>query len=98
MLFGLKPCYISLEKQIQGTIASNLRNKLRLVLSQVRKVQHARGIKMNESDVGDSSVVSTPIKTDPAASPSRIPTSTEKKRHMTSNKKNFKKMIHSTMV
>lgn len=53
---------------------------------------------MNESDVGDSSVVSTPIKTDPAASPSRIPTSTEKKRHMTSNKKNFKKMIHSTMV
>ena len=38
VLHGLKPCYISLEKQIQGILASNFRNKLRIILNQVRKV------------------------------------------------------------
>jgi len=38
VLHGLKPCYVGLEKQIQAIIASNLRNKLRLVLNKVKKV------------------------------------------------------------
>ena len=44
ILHGLKPSYVGLEKQIQSILASTSRNKLRIILNKVRKVQIARGL------------------------------------------------------